>query len=89
MQAITVKYLAPTNRRGARVKASADTGRTITIPWDYDLGEGSYAKVARTFAIAHGWIGPNDPIGQTFHQIFAEGSTPTGKVYVFRKDGHQ
>ena len=35
-QAITTKYLAPTNYRGARVKASAQSG-SITLPWDHAL----------------------------------------------------
>ena len=34
LQAITTKYLAPTNTRGARIKATAQAG-SITIPWDY------------------------------------------------------
>ena len=36
MQAIVTKYLSPTNRRGARIKAAAQAG-SITAPWDYDL----------------------------------------------------
>ncbi len=86
MQAITVRYIPPTTHKGARVKATADTGRSVTLPF---VSEDSYADCARKFACDHGWLGPNDLIGQTFRKVFAEGSTPHGKVFVFRKDGHQ
>ena len=36
MQAITVKYLSPTNTRGARLKASCDRG-SIAIPYPHEL----------------------------------------------------
>lgn len=36
LQAITTKYLAPTNTRGARVKATASAGSVI-IAWDHAL----------------------------------------------------
>ncbi len=35
MKAITVKYLGPTNTKGARVKASS-FGHSVTLPWDYE-----------------------------------------------------
>lgn len=35
-QAITTKFVCPTNTKGARIKASCERG-SITIEWDYDL----------------------------------------------------
>ena len=46
MQAITTKYLGPTNRRGSRIKAKCKAG-SITIPFDYSLNtEGRHQKAA-------------------------------------------
>lgn len=36
-QAITTRFLGPTNFRGSRVKATADAG-SVTLSWDYALG---------------------------------------------------
>jgi hypothetical protein len=36
MQAITVKFLGPTNHRGARYRAKCDAG-SVTVPQDYAL----------------------------------------------------
>ena len=36
-QVIETKHLGPTNHRVARIKVSADTGKSIIIPWDHDL----------------------------------------------------
>lgn len=38
-QAIRVKFLPPTNSKGARVKAIAQAG-SVTLPWDYELDAG-------------------------------------------------
>lgn len=84
MQAITVKYIGPTNHKGARVKATADTGRSVTLPF---IEESSYAECALAFAYRHAWISTGDLA--TFRATFAEGSTPHGKVFVFRKDGYE
>jgi hypothetical protein len=46
MQAITTKYLGPTNHRGSRIKARCNAG-SITIPFDYSLNtEGRHKKAA-------------------------------------------
>lgn len=37
MQAIVTKYLGPTNRRGARVKATSASGQSVTIPYSSEL----------------------------------------------------
>lgn len=56
-QAITTRFVAPTNRRGARVKASADAG-SIFVPWDYSLGaSGNHIAAARALAHQLAWPG--------------------------------
>ena len=35
MKAIRVRYLGPTDRRGSRLKASADGWGSVTIPYDH------------------------------------------------------
>ena len=37
MQAIVTKFFGPTNRMGARIKASCERG-SLTVSWDYALG---------------------------------------------------
>lgn len=34
---VFTRYLGPTQHRGARVKATAPSGRSITVAWDYAL----------------------------------------------------
>lgn len=55
MQAIETKYLAPTDRRGARIKATAAAG-TLTLGWDWDLNPfENHAKAAVALAEKYGW----------------------------------
>lgn len=44
-QAITTKFIGPTNHKGARVKAVAQAG-SITVSWDYRLGIDDNHRVA-------------------------------------------
>lgn len=44
-QAITTKYLSPTNRTGSRVKAMCETG-SVTIPYRSDLSSKDAHKEA-------------------------------------------
>lgn len=54
-QAIQVKYLGPTNYRGARYKASAAAG-SVTVPMDYTMGiEGNVIAAANTLCDKFGW----------------------------------
>ena len=56
-QAISTKYLGPTNSRGARVKAQADAGQ-ITISWDHRVGiEKNHCRAAKAFAEKMQWGG--------------------------------
>lgn len=72
-QAIVTKYLAPTNTRGSRVKATAAAG-SITIPYDYAGNANSvHAKAAKALAEKFGWSG-----------VYVAGGMPAedGNVYV-------
>jgi hypothetical protein len=56
-QAITTKYLGPTNVRGSRVKASAAAG-SITLHWDDSKNsDGNHIAAAEALAIKFGWSG--------------------------------
>lgn len=56
-QAISTRYLGPTNSRGARVVASAEAGRKI-YSWDYALDAyANHAAAALQFAQEWGWDG--------------------------------
>ncbi len=57
-QAITTKYLGPTNHRGSRVKATCDAG-SLTVSWDYALNvESNHAAAVIALAKELGWSGP-------------------------------
>ena len=58
MQTITVKYLSPTDFRGARVKATTTGGDSLIIGYDYALGfEGSAVEVAKQLKAKLNWTG--------------------------------
>jgi hypothetical protein len=80
-QAITVKYLDPTNHRGSRYKATAEAG-SLTVPWDYAKNPKDNAYAAG-MALAHmyGWDKSCD---------FAVGALPGGGyvlVATVKKEG--
>ena len=56
-KAITVKYLGPTNSRGARVKASAGgTQGNVTLPFRYDLSmEQNVAAAVDELLLRYEW----------------------------------
>lgn len=57
LQAITTKYLGPTNTRGARIKATCDAG-SLTVHWDYALNPSrNHAAAAQALAEKLGWTG--------------------------------
>jgi hypothetical protein len=57
VQAITTKYIGPSNTRGSRIKAKAATG-SITIGCDDSLNiEQRHAKAAEALARKFGWHG--------------------------------
>lgn len=56
-QAISTKYLGPTDRRGSRVKATAEAG-SVTVSWDDALSVvQNHAEAARALALKFGWLG--------------------------------
>jgi len=56
MQAITTKYLGPTDHRGSRIKATTEAG-SKTYDWDAELGvEDNHRKAALRLALHLGWI---------------------------------
>lgn len=56
-QAITTKYLSPTNVKGSRIKATASAG-SITLHLDHALGiEANHAKAAEALASKFNWRG--------------------------------
>ena len=58
MKAIKTKYLAPTNTRGSRIKASDLDGNNITITYSSNLDiEDAHAEAARALIDKMGWGG--------------------------------
>ena len=56
-QAITTRYIGPTNTRGSRIKAYAAAG-SVTLHRDDSLGiEANHAKAAKALADKFGWKG--------------------------------
>jgi hypothetical protein len=56
-QAITTKYIGPTNVRGSRVKALS-AAKNITLHWDYALNpDDNHRVAAETLAEKLGWEG--------------------------------
>jgi hypothetical protein len=70
MQAIETRFIGPTDYRGARIKATAGGGATLTIAYDYEGNE--HRKAAEALRDKLGWTGE-----------LIEGSTTRGNVYVF------
>ena len=72
MQAITTKFLGPTNSRGPRVKASAERG-SITVHWDHRFNvESNHALAAKALAEKFGWGG-----------WWVAGTSPNGCGYAY------
>lgn len=73
MQAITIKYLGPTNTRGASYKATSSSGKSVTVSKDYEHGEAQNAiRAAKALGAKLGWSGE-----------MVLGSTKDGYVAVF------
>ena len=55
MQAIQCRYIGPTDKRGARIKAWADAG-SVTISYPHELsGQAVYRKAAQALADKFKW----------------------------------
>ena len=67
LQTIKVKYLGPTNSRGARVKASTAHGDSVTLDYDYGLnGSQNFDNAALKLATNLGWTLNCNLIGGCF-----------------------
>lgn len=72
MQAISTKYIGPSNVRGSRIKATCEAG-SLTIGYPHELsGEDCHRKAAEALRDKLGWQG--ELIG---------GGTQTGYCFVF------
>lgn len=84
MQAITTKYLGPTNFRGGRIKAQAWAG-SITVSWDHALDtDGNHDAAALALVRKLGWD-KADRIHMRLDPVLYRGGLPNnqGNVYVF------
>lgn len=72
LQAITTKYLGPTNHRGGRVRAFASAG-SIVVNWDHALNPAqNHCAAAKALAKRLDWQGR-----------YVGGATEAGYVFVF------
>ena len=72
LQAITTKYLGPTNHRAGRIKATAARGLSITIEYQHGLGtNANHARAAGALCQKLGWYG-----------TYASGGMELGNAYV-------
>lgn len=92
MQAITTKYLGPTNFRGARIKASCEAG-SISAPFGHELRiEERHGNAVAALLEKLGWYGAyvgGYQKGSTYvwvplPKVLAEGLT-TGEWIVVRR----
>lgn len=75
-QAITTKYVGPTNLSGSRIIVSAQAGRMI-VPWDHALDtDENHTRAAQAFADKWEWkgklVGGALPNGRGNCYVFAE-----------------
>lgn len=78
-QAVTTKYLGPTDSRGSRVKATAQAG-SVTISWDDALdGADNHAAAAAALAKKYGW--------DKHSKRMIGGALPGGEGYCFVFEG--
>ncbi len=68
MQAITTKYFGPGNYRGARIVATTEAGKKLTISYPYELsGEDVHRKAAVQLCRKMGWRGCETLVGGAIH----------------------
>jgi hypothetical protein len=76
-QAISTKYLGPSNVRGARVKATAEAG-SVTLSWDHRLNPPeNHAAAAEALALKFGWTGPR------YGQLVGGALPGSGYAFIF------
>lgn len=87
-QAITTKFLGPTNVRGSRVKATAAAG-SITVHWDHALNvDQNHAKAAEALVRKLGWTSER---AEGYAGLWVAGGLPSeeGNVFVYTGEGYQ
>lgn len=81
-QAITTKYLGPTNFRGARVKATSQAG-SLTLPWDDAKGiDDNHYAAALALAMKFDWVRQYDLDKGTIHIVGGGMPDGRGNVYI-------
>lgn len=55
MKAIQIKYLAPTNHKGARLKASAHGCKSLTVSFDHSKDDGGCNELTKEFIVRQNW----------------------------------
>lgn len=56
-QAISTKYLKPTDRRGARIKATSASGQSVTVSHGYGSEFDEHAAACKALAEKLQWFG--------------------------------
>ena len=75
MKAISTKYIGPTNTKGARIKAYAEGGNSVTISYPHELStEKAHLEAALCLRDKMNWNDSGKLIG---------GGTADGYVFVF------
>ena len=79
-KAITVKYLGPTETRGARVKASAGGRGNVTLPFRHDLSmEQNVAAAVDELLLRYEWLSYSYALGAlsdgTYVAVLSDTST--------------
>jgi len=67
MQAITTKFICPTNFKGSRISAQADAGRIILSCDDALNMEENHILAATTLANKYGWLDRHSLASGTNH----------------------
>lgn len=84
-QAITTKYLGPTNVRGSRVKATAAAG-SLTLNWDVALNsDQNHIAAAKALAEKFDWGGAEwhgGGLPDCSGYVFVQGDIGGGPVFV-------
>ena len=76
MQTISTKYIAPTNNKGGRIKATNCSNNSITVDWNHSLEAiENHLTAIRVFKIKLNWDGE-----------MVAGSTKEGMCAVFTND---
>lgn len=74
MQSITTRHIPPTDRLGARIKAVASGGLSLTRGWNHELdAQGNHDAIAKAFIIKYGW---------QYYAWFCSTAKVGGNVYV-------